>query len=41
MDESSDIRAKMRTENVFLSLKNSIFSKKNASRQKWLEISLA
>ena len=27
MDESRDTRAKMRTENLFLSLKNSIFSK--------------
>ena len=28
-NESRDTRAKMRTENLFLSLKNSIFSKKN------------
>ena len=39
-NESRDTRAKMRTENLFLSLKNSIFSKKTGSRQKCLEISL-
>ena len=33
---SRDTRAKLRTENLFLSLKNSIFSKKNGSGQKCL-----